>query len=371
MQNKTFPLFAFLFTAPALGQIDVAVVASDQPYDCYVNDIPDKLIATGHFNTVDYIGVRYTTPTLQELLPYDAVITYTNFPYADSVAFGNVMADYVDAGGGVVVGMFAHSDSYTLEGRWQPDYQALLQSAHQFNPRTFLGTLHEPGHPLLDGVQTFDGGNRSYRPTQTNLTPGSRLIAEWGDGSPLVVLGPMPQRVDLGFYLLSTGCSSGGWQEGSDGDLLMANALLFAAGYRHDLYCSPAQANSTGGPARISTTGSADVAASDLVLVAEDLPPGEFGYFLVGSNQGQVQPPGSQGTLCLSCSGFQGCAGIGRFSQAGQIVVGPTGSLLVDLGALPLTPPVTVQVGETWNFQCWYRDLGSSNFSDAVSVVFR
>ncbi|MCP3918229.1 MAG: hypothetical protein GY711_21985 [bacterium] len=79
-------------------------------------------------------------------------------------------------------------------------------------------------------------------------------------------------------------------------------------------------------------------------------------------------PPGSQGLLCLTCAGFSGCAGIGRYSRPGEIVQGPVGSLAIDLTVLPPTPPVAVTTGDTWNFQCWFRDLGSSNFTDAVSV---
>ncbi|MCP3920574.1 MAG: hypothetical protein GY711_34035 [bacterium] len=135
-------------------------------------------------------------------------------------------------------------------------------------------------------------------------------------------------------------------------------------------YCTPAVPNSTGSPATIRAVGSCFVANADLTLIAEQLPPGEFGYFLVGSNQGSVQPPGSQGVLCLAC-GFTGCSGIGRYNQGGMIVQGPNGSLAIDFASLPLSPPVPIQVGETWNFQLWYRNLGSNNFTDAVSVTFQ
>ncbi|MCP3916685.1 MAG: hypothetical protein GY711_14110 [bacterium] len=135
------------------------------------------------------------------------------------------------------------------------------------------------------------------------------------------------------------------------------------------LYCTPANPNSSGAPARISADGSLFVADQDFTLTAESLPAGEFGYFLVGSNQGTFQPPGSQGILCLAC-GFQGCGGIGRFNHAGMIIQGPAGSIDVDLASLPLSPPAPVQPGETWNFQCWFRDQGTSNFTDAISVAF-
>ncbi|MCP3916323.1 MAG: hypothetical protein GY711_12270 [bacterium] len=164
---------------------------------------------------------------------------------------------------------------------------------------------------------------------------------------------------------------------GQDGTLLSqfpipcqgSTSITIPKGVNGTRYCSPAIPNSSGAPARITLSGTRIVLENDLTLTATDLPTGEFGYFLVGSNQGVFMPPGSQGNLCLTC-GFQGCAGIGRFNQAGSIIVGPTGSIDVDLTALPLSPPRAVVAGENWNFQCWFRDLGSSNFTDAVSVLF-
>ena len=31
---------------------------------------------------------------------------------------------------------------------------------------------------------------------------------------------------------------------------------------------------------------------------------------------------------------------------------------------------VAIQPGETWNFQAWYRDSGSNNFTDGLSIGF-
>ena len=43
----------------------------------------------------------------------------------------------------------------------------------------------------------------------------------------------------------------------------------------------------------------------------------------------------------------------------------------VDLNGIPSGSGfVAVQPGETWNFQCWYRDGATSNFTDAVSITF-
>ena len=45
---------------------------------------------------VDYFDARVGTPTLELLAEYAAVFTWVNYAYADNVAMGNVLADYVD-----------------------------------------------------------------------------------------------------------------------------------------------------------------------------------------------------------------------------------------------------------------------------------
>jgi FG-GAP-like repeat len=133
-------------------------------------------------------------------------------------------------------------------------------------------------------------------------------------------------------------------------------------------YCSPAVANSTGAPGVITAFGSDVAAAGDLLLVATQLPPNQFGYFLASETQGLViGPGGSQGNLCLAGS-------IGRF--AAQVATsGPGGriELQVDTLNIPTTPPQGILQGSTWNFQLWHRDKNpvvTSNFTDAVSILF-
>lgn len=130
-------------------------------------------------------------------------------------------------------------------------------------------------------------------------------------------------------------------------------------------YCSPASASSTGVPASLSATGSVSASDNDLTLTAGQLPPGQFGYFLASQTQGMSVPAGSSGTLCLS-------GNIGRFNASGLIIQGPCGGIDVELTAIPVNPTGMVLPGDTWNFQCWYRDMGNtSNFTDAVSITFQ
>ena len=101
-----------------------------------------------------------------------------------------------------------------------------------------------------------------------------------------------------------------------------------------------------------------------LTLTADLLPPAQFGYFLTSQTQGFFNPPGSNGFICLGGS-------IGRFNQPQNVGQGPTFSIQVDLTNIPVNPPVAVMPGESWNFQCWYRDVGNTNnFTDGVNIQF-
>ncbi|MCP3918935.1 MAG: hypothetical protein GY711_25595 [bacterium] len=136
-------------------------------------------------------------------------------------------------------------------------------------------------------------------------------------------------------------------------------------------YCSPAIDNSTGEPAKLLAFGSDVAGGNPLELFAYDVPQNQFGYFLTSQTQGLVvMPGGSEGNLCLGGT-------IGRYAAPGQVQnSGSAGafSLDIDTTAMPLSPPVGVAAGETWNFQAWFRDQNptlTSNFTDGLAITFQ
>jgi len=152
---------------------------------------------------------------------------------------------------------------------------------------------------------------------------------------------------------------------GVDGDQSDNSTSGAGAAYVFDLglgatYCT-AGLNSTGAPAAISASGSASVAANDLLLRAEPVP-NQPGIFFYGA--GQTSVPFGNGTLCV----------------AGQIarldVVNATGNVMTFLLDNTSPPSAATQItpGSTWYFQAWFRDpmAGGSFFdlSDGLSVTF-
>lgn len=215
----------------------VAIVASaaNDASAPWFTDPQARLAASGAFSAVDIINANTVTPTPTELANYDAVLVWSNLSFADEVALGDNLAEYVDSGGGVVLAVFANSSPDAEDGpagRWESHvYQIVTPHAGTTAGAATLGTVHDPGHPIMAGVTSFDGGSSSFRPTSTDLVPSAELIAEWSDGKVLAAVreDTVGARVDLGFYPPSDAVMPGFWDATTDGDLLLVNALLYAA----------------------------------------------------------------------------------------------------------------------------------------------
>jgi hypothetical protein len=237
MQLRSFVTLALVCGATygSAQGLNVAIVAaaSSSTTAGQFTDPQSKLMGTGRFNSVSIINASLTTPTLADLQQYHSVMVWSNVNFQDSVALGNVLADYVDAGGGVVVAIFANTTTTAnrwLGGRWVNGYEVIpSRGGTTSGTAASLGNILVPGHPLMNGVNTFHGGTSSFRPTNTTVTAGSTKIAQWSDGRTLVAVGSTHRRVDLGMYPPSAHVSAGWWDPNTDGAILMANALEYAA----------------------------------------------------------------------------------------------------------------------------------------------
>lgn len=232
------------------------------------------------------------------------------------------------------------------------------------NAVAFLFTA-EQGGQLFDLdcsyelIFTSDGWvTVSRSATAGEFTPGggAQAVLDFEAGAPIT----------FGIYSANSTGQGGGTSETFIDNFSVTLQLGSLLGVQS---CRPTAPNSVGGHPAIVATGSAVAGGNPLNLAVGCLPPNQFGYFIVSQSTGTVVGPGgSQGTLCLA-------GAIGRFNA--QIQNSGTGGALdidVDTNQLPQpSGPVVVQPGETWHFQCWYRDNNpgaTSNFSGLASVQF-
>ncbi len=182
------------------------------------------------------------------------------------------------------------------------------------------------------------------------LTPERAIIGAWGEAS------------------ASTGVNG----DRDDNSTPYAGAAyVFNWVDQGQLYCGPANTNSLGVSATMWVSGSALISDNDFNVGTNSVPPSVFAYYL--SSKGQDYVPmlnGSQGNLCLG-----GGLPLGRHRETLQLST-PVYSTnaRMDLSAVAAgSGSSSIAPGETWNFQCWYRDKNpnsTSNFSDAISVQF-
>ncbi|MBS0190836.1 MAG: hypothetical protein U0573_02950 [Phycisphaerales bacterium] len=193
-----------------------------------ITDVQNKVRGTGLVGITDTFNLAFGTPTLDQLRKYDAVLAWSGRAPGNPSAVGNVLADYVDAGGGVVTAMSAQLTSWSFTGRWTGAYQLLGASSPSTAGSASLGTVFDSSHPIMSGVSSFNGGSVALRVTGPPFSPGSFVIANWNDDRPLVVVSPkFANRADLNFYPVSSTVSSVLWQVGTNGDKLLANALIY------------------------------------------------------------------------------------------------------------------------------------------------
>src|SRR5215470_13985495 len=182
----------FLFAAFAASDPPDAV-AQDCPFRVLIayadgNGLPTKIQneiqAEPGVTAVDLFDAFSGTPTLQQLQQYNIVFAFSNSGWNDAVAMGNVLADYQDGGGVVVVGTFAWDNRgpALLEGRWITGGYSPYNSTAQTNFSNNTANITNPSHALLRGVSSLSAFFRNG----VTVASGASAVAMWTDGPPAV-----------------------------------------------------------------------------------------------------------------------------------------------------------------------------------------
>ena len=188
---------------------------------CYSDmGAPDSLVAglVAMGDSVTLFNVLNYTPRLNELVEYDAIGAQSNYRYADPTAFGNVLADYVDAGGGVVLGNFSFDSYFGMGGRIMTGAYATICVSHGWGG-TQLGWYNST-HPIMSGVTAVSDF------FTVNSTFVGESVAAWQGGSAYVGVSSNQKVVGLNQY---PGCYSPPRRSG-DWVLVWHNSFMYVAG---------------------------------------------------------------------------------------------------------------------------------------------
>jgi hypothetical protein len=245
--------------------VRVAVLGA-VPNAAWREDVRNKILGAGEILQVDVVplNVGNPVPLLNQLSQYRAVLVFSDSSFNDNVALGNVLADYVDQGGGVVLATFGFHDvgGLAIQGRLKTGNYLPFSTASQSTASglTLVEVLSE--HPLLYEVNSFNGGNASYHNSAITIANGATLVASWSNGQPLVGAkqSGVGRVVGLNFYPPSSDALVSGWTASTDGGRLMANALLWTGQHPPAVVTPPADRVAVVGQAvtfNVTVTGSA------------------------------------------------------------------------------------------------------------------
>jgi hypothetical protein len=167
---------------PGPCQFRVLIVYSDVAGT--PNQLMGQILAEPDVTAVDLFDAFSGTPTLALLEQYDIVYAFSNNVWFDAVAMGDVLADYEDGGGVVVVSTFAWDNrgGWLLQGRWVTDGYSPYNSTSTTLFSTNTANITDPSHPLMQGVTSLTA---FYRNGLT-LAGGAVSVADWTDGPPAV-----------------------------------------------------------------------------------------------------------------------------------------------------------------------------------------
>ncbi len=222
----------FYLLAPLKGGGRVAVLGAE-PNTGWNEDVRQKLLSTAAFEAVDVFQVDTMTPTLAQLRPYSAVLVYSDLPFDNATTLGDVLADYTEAGGGIVVCTFALHElgsGYGVEGRLRSGGYLPFVGVSQSQGTEVTMLPDQTGHPILAGVGSMSGGSSSFH-NIAEVASHADLIAHWSNGRPLIMnkLTGLGRVAGLNFFPPSETLQANLWRTNSGGGQLMANALRWAA----------------------------------------------------------------------------------------------------------------------------------------------
>lgn len=209
---------------------NIAVLGAVAGLFGFLDDVAQYLINSGRFASVTTLNGFWFTPTLSELQMFDGVLVLGWAYWDNPIAVGNLLADFVDSGGRLMIAVAANATGgdWQVKGRFNTqNYWLISPTLDEFpNPGPFaLGTVFYPDHPIMSNVNSVITGDKLKSGAIVN--PGTTRVADFTDGTPLAVIREQNsnRRVDISFTVFTNRVTQYGIDTTSDGEQLVINAL--------------------------------------------------------------------------------------------------------------------------------------------------
>jgi len=186
-----------LFNAVRAGLLAAAFLAGQQARAANIlvlgadsgGDPSSQLMGLDGITSSTYYDTTVGTPSLASIQGYSAILAYTNYVPFDGTALGDVLKQYVDGGGQVVLATYALSPSWAISGGiMTPGYSPLIDNSIDAQPSgSLVATV--PGNPIFNGVDLssltyFSNGNFAV----PGLDSGATLLATDGIGTYMIAV---------------------------------------------------------------------------------------------------------------------------------------------------------------------------------------
>ncbi|MBX2803770.1 MAG: thrombospondin type 3 repeat-containing protein [Myxococcales bacterium] len=206
---------------------------------------------------IDIFDVASEIPEPEDLAIHDTLLVWNNTAFANTDALGDVVADALEAGKGVVLAGNALDSNLGLSGRfWSQNMAPVTDYGTATSPGgnlTVVAVEREDewlvgpttGHITDYGVRFVSGGASSFHVSglRALARPQARLVHQWSNGEPATYLlepaQPGEGRVAIfNMNPVSTDADGAGWVMDTDAGKLLANTLLWTDDYsRHIGMC--------------------------------------------------------------------------------------------------------------------------------------
>ena len=197
------PIRETTLTRPADDTLKVLIYASDNN-TTGAEEAKTQLIATGLFadENIDIAldgDFRFEYSDIQQ---YKAILVWSNYSFNNPANVGNVLKEYVDNGGGVILSTYCYSTPWAIQGGiLDPGYSPFIPDFTQNVSGTLdMGSITDPGHPVFNGIIAAPDYWFNSNYSNPDLNIDGILLAQDTNGNNVVAISPNQKVVGINIY---------------------------------------------------------------------------------------------------------------------------------------------------------------------------